>query len=98
MVHWEGTMRNTPPDNRPFHVSFERPFANTTTSPSVPPITSSQEESNEPAAAYTYSGKVGDTDALFHRSFGGPEPVTGDYLQQGVTYRLQGRHPKRNLL
>ena len=98
MVHWEGTMRNTPPDNRTFHVSFERPFANTTASPSVPPTTSSQEESNEAAGEYTYSGKVGATDAIFHLKFGGPEHVTGDYIQKGVTYRLQGRHPKGKLL
>jgi len=97
-VHWDGTMRNTPPDNRSFHVSFERPFANTPTSPSVPPTTSSQEESTEAAGEYTYSGKVGASDAIFHLKFGGPEHVTGDYNQKGVTYRLQGRHPKGKLL
>ncbi len=98
MVHWDGTMRNTPPDNRTFHVSFERPFANTTASPSVPPITSNQEESNEATGEYTYSGKIGAGDAIFHLKFGGPEHVTGDYIQKGVTYRLQGRHPKGKLL
>jgi hypothetical protein len=98
MVHWEGTMRNAPPDNRTFRVSFERPFANATTSASVPPTTSSPEESNEAAGDYTYSGKVGATDAIFHLKFEGPEHVTGNYAQKGVTYRLEGRHPKGKLL
>ena len=97
-VHWDGTMRNTAPDNRTFQVSFERPLANTTASPSVPATTSSPDESNEAAGEYTFSGKVGATDAIFHLKFGGPEHVTGDYIQNGVTYRLQGRHPKGKLL
>jgi hypothetical protein len=98
MVHWEGTMRNTPPDNRTFHVSFERPFANAIVSASVPPTTSSPGDSNEAPGEYTYSGKVGAGDAIFHLKFEGPEHVTGNYTQKGVTYRLEGRHPKGRLL
>ena len=98
MVHWEGTMRNTPPDNRTFRVSLERPFSNTAASASVPPTTSSPGENNEAVGEYAFSGKVGSTDAIFHLKFEGTEHVTGDYVQKGVTYRLEGRHPKGKLL
>ncbi|MEY2497272.1 MAG: hypothetical protein QOD12_828 [Verrucomicrobiota bacterium] len=95
-VHWEGTMRNTPPDNRTFRIWFERPFANTIAS--VPPATSSPGENNEAAGEYTYSGKIGAADAIFRLKFEGPDHVTGTYTCKGATYRLEGRHPKGKLL
>ena len=96
MVHWEGTMRNTPPANRTFRIWFERPFANATAS--APPTTSNAGETNEAAGDYTYSGKVGTADAIFHLKFEGPEHVTGNYTCKGATYRLEGRQPKGKLL
>jgi hypothetical protein len=98
VIRWEGTMRNTPPDNRTFPVSFERPYANTTvTAPTAPP-TSNPAGGNETVGDYTYSGKVGATDAIFRLKFEGAEHVAGNYTQKGVTYRLEGRHPKGKLL
>lgn len=91
MVHWEGTMRNTPPDNRTFRVWFERPFANTLTSSPSPSATANPAGAGETIGEFTYSGKIGVGEAVFRLKFDG-ERVTGNYTQKGNTYRLEGRH------
>jgi hypothetical protein len=88
-TRWEGTMRNTPPDNRVFPVSLGD-------SPPAPSSIASDEVAELPGE-YTYSGKIGGGDASFRLRFEAGDRVTGTYSQRGSTYRLDGRHQKGKL-
>lgn len=95
VVRWEGTMRNTPPDNRVFPVSFERsPFS---TAPSVASPPSVPAETTDSAGEYTYRGKVGPYDATFQLRFEPSGRVSGTYtmpMNKNLVLRLEGRNPK----
>jgi hypothetical protein len=97
-TRWEGTMRNTPPDNRVFPVSFGESPA--TAAPSVDSleIARSAPGVTESPGEYTYSGKIGGSDASFRLRFEAGDRVTGTYSQKGSTYRLEGRNPKGKLV
>jgi hypothetical protein len=100
LVRWEGTMRNTPPDNRVLPVYFERSFerAPATSSPSSP---SSIQENSGPAGDYAYQGTVGPYEASFQLHFDPSGRVTGTYTlatNRNLVLRLEGKNPKGKLL
>jgi hypothetical protein len=97
VIRWEGTMRNTPPDNRTFPVSFQRSSGSagtTATTPSAPP------EGSDIVGEYTYRGKVGPYDATFQLRFDPSGRVSGTYTMPqnpSLVLRLEGRNPKGKL-
>ena len=96
-VRWEGTMRNTPPDNRVLPIYFERsPMVTASSSP--PDATS---ESSGTAGDYTYQGTVGPYEGSFQLHFEASGRVTGTYTlstNKNLVLRLEGRNPKGKLL
>jgi hypothetical protein len=99
LVRWEGTMRNTPPDNRVLPVYFERSFdrPSTATSPSSAP---SIQENSGAAGDFAYQGTVGPYDASFQLHFEPSGRVTGTYTlatNKNLVLRLEGRNPKGKL-
>lgn len=98
VIRWEGTMRNMPPDNRTFPVSFQRSSSSAATTvapPSTPPT-----EASDIAGEYTYSGKVGPYDASFQLRFEPGGRVSGTYTlatNKNLVLRLEGRNPKGKL-
>jgi hypothetical protein len=98
VIRWEGTMRNMPPDNRTFPVSFQRSSsaAATTVAPAPAPPT----ETSDIVGEYTYSGKVGPYDANFQLRFEPGGRVSGTYTlatNKNLVLRLEGRNPKGKL-
>jgi TIR domain len=98
-IRWEGTMRNTPPDNRVlpiyFERSFERPSAATT--PSSAPLV---QENSGGAGDYAYQGTVGPYEANLQLHFEPSGRVTGTYTlatNKNLVLRLEGRNPKGKL-
>jgi TIR domain len=94
---WEGTMRNTPPDNRVFPVFFER-----ATVASTPPVESpaSTAAENSGTGDYNYRGTVGPYEAAFQLRFEPNGRVTGTYslaTNKNLVLRLEGRNPKGKL-
>ena len=100
LTRWEGTMRNTPPDNRVFSVFFERSLASTASS-GEPPVTAfTPAESSGIAGDYAYRGKVGPYDAAFQLHFEPSGSVSGTYTlatNKNLVLRLEGRNPKGRL-
>jgi TIR domain len=95
---WEGTMRNTPPDNRVFAVFFESGPASAATS--QPPAASNSLEESETGGEYSYRGKVGPYDAAFQLRFEASGRVSGTYTlskNTSLVLRLEGRNPKGRL-
>ncbi len=97
-TRWEGTMRNTPPDNRVFPVSFGESPATAAPTVNSPEIARSAPGATESPGEYTYSGKIGGSDASFRLRFEAGDRVTGTYSQGGSTYRIEGRNPKGKLV
>ena len=97
-ARWEGTMRNTPPDNRVFPVSFGESPSTAAPSANSPEMARSAPGGIESPGEYTYSGKIGGSDASFRLRFEAGDRVTGTYSQKGSTYRLEGRNPKGKLV
>ena len=98
LVRWEGTMRNTPPDNRVLRVFFERSTL-APTSPVQSPA-SAPAESSGIAGEYTYRGTVGPYEATFQLRFEPSGRVTGTYTlasNKNLVLRLEGRNPKGKL-
>lgn len=94
VVRWEGTMRNTPPDNRVLPIYFER----------SPPAMLSQSPapSETPAITgdYAYEGTVGPYQASFQLHFEASGKVSGTYslaTNKNLVLRLEGRNPKGKL-
>lgn len=99
LVRWEGTMRNTPPDNRVLPIYFERSFErpSTTSSPSSAP---SAQENGGASGDYAYQGTVGPYEASFQLHFEPSGRVTGTYTlatNKNLVLRLEGRNPKGKL-
>jgi hypothetical protein len=96
---WEGTMRNTPPDNRVFSIFFQS--APSTTASSQPPDASSSSiEGSGAVGDYSYQGKVGAYDAAFQLRFEPSGRVSGTYslsTNKSLVLRLEGRNPKGRL-
>lgn len=98
VIRWEGTMRNMPPDNRTFPVSFQRSSSSAAAivaPPSPPPA-----EASDIVGEYTYSGKVGPYDASFQLRFEPGGRVSGTYTlstNKNLVLRLEGRNPKGKL-
>jgi hypothetical protein len=89
---WEGTMRNTPPDNRVFPVSF--------TSSETGSSGSTLAESSGTLGEYAYQGKVGPYEAAFQLRFEQSGRVSGSYTlstNKNLVLRLEGRNPKGRL-
>jgi TIR domain-containing protein len=98
LVRWEGTMRNTPPDNRVLRVFFERSTL-APTSPVQSPASAPAENSGT-AGEYTYRGTVGPYEATFQLRFEPSGRVTGTYTlasNKNLVLRLEGRNPKGKL-
>ena len=94
-VRWEGTMRNTPPDNRVFPVYFERAFG-----ANSPTTTTAEAEDSATTGDYSYQGAVGPYDASFQLHFEPSGRVTGTYTlatNKNLLLRLEGRNPKGKL-
>src|SRR5262245_18749620 len=85
-IGWEGTMHNTPPDNRSFPVCCSRQRVAQSAEPTV------VGEEN------TYSGQVGSSEATFRLRFEPTGRVSGTYTQNGRTFRLEGQNPTGKLL
>jgi TIR domain-containing protein len=97
VIRWEGTMRNTPPDNRSFPVSFQPSSASTGTSATTP---SAPTEGSDTVGEFTYRGKVGPYDATFQLRFEPGGRVSGTYTMPqnpNLVLRLEGRNPKGKL-
>ena len=97
LVRWEGTMRNTPPDNRVLPIFFERSTV-TSTSPVESPASTAGENSG--TGEYNYRGKVGPYEATFQLRFEPVGRVTGTYSlanNKNLVLRLEGRNPKGKL-
>jgi hypothetical protein len=95
LVRWEGTMRNTPPDNRVFPVYFERAFG-----ANSPTTTTAEAEDSATTGDYSYQGAVGPYDASFQLHFEPSGRVTGTYTlatNKNLLLRLEGRNPKGKL-
>jgi len=95
LVRWEGTMRNTPPDNRVFPVYFERSLM--ATAPAAPTTVS---ETSGASGDYSYHGTVGPYEASFQLHFDPTGRVTGTYFlstNKNLILRLEGRNPKGKL-
>ena len=98
LVRWEGSMRNTPPDNRVLPIYFERSFG--ATSP-LSSATASDPENNGSGGDYSYQGTVGPYEASFQLHFESSGRVTGTYTlatNKNLVLRLEGRNPKGKLL
>jgi len=98
LLRWEGTMRNTPPDNRVLPVFLERSTlaqtSPTESSASVPA------ENGGAAGDYSYRGTVGPYEAAFQLHFETNGRVTGTYslsTNKNLVLRLEGRNPKGKL-
>jgi hypothetical protein len=97
LVRWEGTMRNTPPDNRVLPVFFERSTA-AQTSPVESPASTAAENSG--TGEYSYRGTVGPYEATFQLRFEPNGRVTGTYSlanNKNLVLRLEGRNPRGKL-
>jgi hypothetical protein len=97
LIRWEGTMRNTPPDNRVLPVFFERSAA-AQTSPVESPASTAAENSG--TGEYSYRGTVGPYEATFQLRFEPNGRVTGTYSlanNKNLVLRLEGRNPKGKL-
>ena len=97
LIRWEGTMRNTPPDNRVLPVFFERSTV-ASTSPVESPASTAAENSG--TGEYNYRGTVGPYEATFQLRFESNGPVTGTYTlanNKNLVLRLEGRNPKGKL-
>jgi hypothetical protein len=98
VVRWEGTMHNTPPDNRVLPIYFERSsFAGTSPSASTSSITS---EGSGTTGDYSYQGTVGPYEADIQLHFETNGRVTGTYslaTNKNLVLRLEGRNPKGKL-
>ncbi len=94
LIRWEGTMRNTPPDNRILPVFFERSTA-AQTSPVESPAPTAAESSG--TGEYSYRGTVGPYEATFQLRFEPNGRVTGTYsLANNKKAQSQGQtHPGR---
>ena len=96
LVRWEGTMRNTPPDNRVLPIFFER--STTSTLPVEAPASTASENSG--TGDYSYRGTVGPYEAAFQLRFEANSRVTGTYSlanNKNLVLRLEGRNPKGKL-
>ncbi len=95
VIRWEGTMRNSPPDNRVLPIYFERmPPAMSSPSAVVPP------DNTTALGDYTYEGTVGPYQASFQLHFDANGRVTGSYTlatNRNLVLRLEGRNPKGKL-
>lgn len=99
VIRWEGTMRNTPPDNRTLPVSFQRSPSSSAATTAAPPSTTPAETSDI-VGEYSYSGKVGPYDATFQLRFEPGGRVSGTYTlatNRSLVLRLEGRNPKGKL-
>ncbi len=90
-------MRNTPPDNRTFPVSFQRLPSNAGTSSTTPaaPI-----DASDSVGDYSYRGKVGPYEGTFQLRFEPGGRVSGTYTlsaNKNLVLRLEGRNPKGRL-
>jgi TIR domain len=97
LIRWEGTMRNTPPDNRVLPIYFER-SAGATTLPSSSIAPASEESTT--AGDYAYEGTVGPFQASFQLHFEAGGRVTGTYslsTNRNLVLRLEGRNPRGKL-
>jgi hypothetical protein len=100
VIHWEGTMRNTPPDNRVFPIFFERSPLAAATSVTPPAMAPTPLETSEAFGEYTYRGKVGPFEANFQLRFEPSGRVSGTYtmpMNKNLVMRLEGRNPKGKL-
>ena len=98
LIRWEGTMRNTPPDNRVLPIYFERTVG---PGPAPSAATASVESESSGAGDYSYQGTVGPYDASFQLHFESSGRVTGTYVlatNKNLVLRLEGRNPKGKLL
>ncbi|HSV63422.1 MAG TPA: TIR domain-containing protein [Chthoniobacterales bacterium] len=96
LLRWEGTMRNTPPDNRVLPVYFERSVMVTSAASPTP-----ASESSGASGDYSYQGTVGPYEASFQLHFDPSGRVTGTYFlatNRNLVLRLEGRNPKGKLL
>jgi hypothetical protein len=98
LVRWDGTMRNTPPDNRVLPIYFERSpmITSPSSSPAAPGL-----ENNDFVGDSTYQGTVGPYEASFQLHFESNGRVTGTYTlatNKNLILRLEGRNPKGKLL
>ena len=94
LIRWEGTMRNTPPDNRVLPIFFER-----STTASTSPASTAAEDSG--TGEYSYRGTVGPYEATFQLRFEPSGRVTGTYTlatNKNLVLRLEGRNPKGKLV
>ncbi|MFZ1218742.1 MAG: toll/interleukin-1 receptor domain-containing protein, partial [Chthoniobacterales bacterium] len=96
---WEGTMRNTPPDNRVFSIFFQS--ASSSMASSQPPgASSASADASGIVGDYSYRGKVGPYDAAFQLRFEPSGRVSGTYslsTNKNLVLRLEGRNPKGRL-
>ena len=100
LVRWEGTMRNTPPDNRVLPIYFERSSERQSAAASASPAPAIQENSGA-TGDYAYQGSVGPYEASFQLHFEPSGRVTGTYTlatNKNLVLRLEGRNPKGKLL
>jgi hypothetical protein len=97
-TRWEGTMHNTPPDNRSFPVWFSRSATPQTPPPISSALVAQRAEPIVTGEENTYSGQVGSSDATFRLRFGPTGRVSGTYTQNGRTFRLEGQNPTGKLL
>jgi hypothetical protein len=96
---WEGTMRNTPPDNRVFPVFFEN-APSSAASPEAPGTSSASTDSGGTVGEYSYQGRVGPYEAAFQLRFEPSGRVSGTYTlstNKNLVLRLEGRNPKGRL-
>ncbi len=98
LVRWEGTMRNTPPDNRVFPIFIERSALNSPAAIESP--ASAPAENSGTTGEYSYRGTVGPYEAAFQLRFEADGRVAGTYLltsNKNLVLRLEGRNPKGKL-
>ena len=96
VVRWEGTMRNTPPDNRVLPIYFERTPPAMSLSPAAAPP-----DNTTTTGDFTYEGTVGPYQASFQLRFEANGRVTGSYTlatNRNLVLRLEGRNPKGKLV
>lgn len=96
LIRWEGTMRNTPPDNRVLPIFFERSPLNSPT----PNVASAPTEASGSFGDYFYTGRVGPYEATFQLRFEPSGRVSGTYslaTNKNLVLRLEGRNPKGRL-
>jgi hypothetical protein len=97
LVRWEGTMRNTPPDNRVLPIFFERSSVASTSPVESPPSPAAESSGT---GDYSYRGTVGPYEATFQLRFESSGRVTGTYSlanNKNLVLRLEGRNPKGKL-